>query len=226
MKKLLIILSLIVLAMGPVTTFAADKAGIPEYTVEGLKLVPDTKDIALVWAEPGANLAQYKRINLVEPVVAFKKNWRKDQNRSSAVRVTAHDMDRIKAEVGKLFVEVFTEELTAGGYSLTTERAEDVLTVKPAILDLDVKAPDTHSASRGGSFVTSAGSMTLYLELYDSETNDLLAKALDPTADRESSLHQYQSGAANRQAAKRMMKPWAEALRKGLDKAREASPEE
>ena len=68
--------------------------------------------------------------------------------------------------------------------------------------------------------------MTLYLELYDSETDDLLAKALDPKADRDSGFMQWQSGPANRAAAKRMMKPWAEALRKGLDKAREPVVEE
>ncbi len=31
--------------------------------------------------------------------------------------------------------------------------------------------------------------MTLYLELYDSETDDLLAKALDPKADRDTGIY-------------------------------------
>ena len=65
--------------------------------------------------------------------------------------------------------------------------------------------------------------MTLYIDLYDSETDDLLAKALDPTADRQSAFMQWQTGPANRQAGKRMMKPWAEALRDGLDRARQES---
>ena len=54
-----------------------------------------------------------------------------------------------------------------------------------AIIDLDVNAPDVRSAGRSNTFTTSAGSMTLYVELYDSETDDLLAKALDPQADRD-----------------------------------------
>jgi len=224
MKKSLIILSMAVLAMSPAFSLAEDKAGIPEYTVEGLKLVPGTKDIALVWAEPGATLAQYGRINMAEPQVAFRKNWKRDFNKGTAGRgVTGHDMNRIKKQVAQLFMEVFTEELSAGGYTITTEQAEDVLTVKPAILDLDINAPDLHSANRSGSMATSAGSMTLYLELYDSETSDLLAKALDPTSDRESKVHLWQTGAANRQAARRMMEPWAKALREGLDEARKAA---
>lgn len=225
MKNLLIVLSLLTLVAVPATTIAKDKTEIPEYTVEGLKLVPDTKNMALVWAEPGANLSQYERVYLVEPYVAFKKNWQRDQNRGS-IKVRTSDMDRIKINVKELFMEVFTEELESHGYSLATERAEDVLIVKPAIIDLDVNAPDVRSAGRSDTYVRSAGSMALYMELYDSETDDLLAKALDRKADRDSAYMQWQTGPANRAAGKRMMKPWAEALRKGLDKAREPVSEE
>jgi len=219
MKKLLLILSVLILGTVSVATVAKSKNEIPEYTVEGLKLVPNTKNMALVWAEPGANLAQYDRVYLVEPYVAFKKNWKRDQNRGS-MKVSNSDMERIKTSVSELFMEVFTEELEKGGYSLATERAEDVLIVKPAIIDLNVNAPDIQNASRSATFTSTAGSMTLYLELYDSETDDLLAKALDPTADRDSGWMQWQTRVSNRAAGKRMMKPWAEALRKALDEAR------
>ena len=222
MKKSFLLLTLLTLSMAFTPVFAKkDDDKIPEYTVEGLKRVPDTKGTALVYAEPGANLAQYDRVYLVEPYVAFKKNWQRDQNRGVSMRVTTKDMDRIKANVADLFMEVFTEELAEGGYTLATERAADVLIVKPAIIDLNVHAPDTMSAGRSSTYTQSAGSMTLYLELYDSETDDLLAKALDSAADRQSAYMQWQTGPANRQAGKRMMKPWAEALRKGLDRARE-----
>ena len=225
MKKLLIILFSIVLGMVSLTSVAKKKTEIPEYTVEGLKLVPDTKDIALVWAEPGADLSQYDRVYLVEPYVAFKKNWQRDQNRGT-MKVKTSDMERIKTNVKELFMEVFTEELENAGYNLANERAEDVLIVKPAIIDLNVNAPDIRTAGRTNTFTSSAGSMTLYMELYDSQTDDLLAKALDPTADRDSGFMQWQTGPANRAAGKRMMRPWAEALRKGLDKSREVTRQE
>ncbi|MFC1776997.1 DUF3313 family protein [Pseudomonadota bacterium] len=218
MKISLIILSLIMLCAVPVSSIAKSKKELPEYTVEGLKRIPDTKDIAVVYAEPGATLEQYKRIYLAEPYVAFKKNWQRDQNRGH-VKVSSKDMERIKNEVKQLFVEVFTEELQKGGYEMATERAEDVLIVKPAIIDLNVNAPDVMSAGRSMTYTTTAGSMTLYLELYDSETDDLLAKALDPTYDRDSGYMQWQTKVSNRAAGKRMMRPWAEALRKGLDEA-------
>jgi hypothetical protein len=222
MNKLLLILSITLLGAAPATILAKSKTEVPEFTVEGLQLVPDTKNIAYVWAEPGADLSQYGRVYLVEPYVAFKKNWQREQNRG-ILKVNSSDMERIKKNVQELFMEVFTEELVKGGYTLASERAEDVLIVKPAIVDLDISAPDIRSAGRTTTYATSAGSMTLYIELYDSETGDLLAKALDPKADRDRGYMQWQSGPANRAAAKRMMEPWAEALRKGLDKARDAT---
>jgi len=223
MNKLLIILSFILLATISATATAKKKDELPEYTVEGLKRVTKPEDLAIVYAEPGADLSQYDRVYLTEPYVAFKKNWQRDQNRSHGMKVKNTDMDRIKISVKELFMEVFTEELEDGGYTLADERAEDVLIVKPAIIDLDVNAPDVRTAGRTNTFASTAGSMTLYLELYDSETDALIAKALDPRADRDTGFMQWQTAPANRQAGKRMMRPWAEALRKGLDRAREVT---
>jgi hypothetical protein len=227
MKRLLIILSIITLGLVSVSAIAKDKEELPEFTVEGLKRVHDAKGMALVYADENADLSQYDRVYLVEPYVAFKKNWQRDQNRgAAAMKVRTSDMDRIKVNVKELFMEVFTEELQQGGYELANERAADVLIVKPAIIDLDVNAPDIRSAGRTNTYASSAGSMKLYLELYDSETDDLLAKALDAKADRDHGFMQWQTSAANRQAAKRMMKPWAEALRTGLDRARDLTRQE
>ena len=226
MKILLIILSFVLLGAISVTAIAKDKVELPEYTVEGLKRVPHPKDLAIVYAEPGADLSQYKRIFLVEPYVAFKKNWQRDQNRSASMKVKTSDMDRIKVNVKDLFMEVFTKELEKGGYELADERAADVLIVKPAIINLDVNAPDVRTAGRTNTFTSHAGSMTLYIELFDSETDDLIAKALDPKADRDRGMMQWQTTVANRQAGMRMMQPWAEALRKGLDRAKEITPQE
>jgi hypothetical protein len=225
MKKPLLLIPVLILAIASSAALAAKKKELPEYTVEGLKRIENPESLAVVYAEPGANLSQYKRVYLVEPYVAFKKNWRRDQNRGVTTRVTTRDMDRIKKNVEELFMEVFKEELADGGYELATERAEDVLIVKPAIIDLDVNAPDTMSAGMNRTYTRSAGSMTLYIELYDAETNDLLAKALDPRGDRDSAFMNWQTGPANRAAGKRLMKPWAQALREALDRARKETGE-
>jgi len=220
MKNIPLLLAMILLSSLTATALAGNDADVPEFTIDGLKLVENPKQMPYVWVQPGADLSQYERVYIAEPLVAFKKNWQRDQNRGY-IKVRGSDMERIKANVASLFIEVFTEELGKGGYTLANERAEDVLLVRPAIIDLDVTAPDVRGTNRSQSFTTSAGSMTLYVELIDSETGDMLAKALDRKKDRDTGTLQWQTGPANRAAALRIMRPWAEALREALDEARE-----
>ena len=140
-------------------------------------------------------------------------------NRSYAFKVKASDMERMKSGLAELFHDVFSEELAEGGYELTEETADDVLLIRPAIINLDVTAPDVQSATRSYQYAESAGEMTLYVELYDAVTGALLAKAMDRKRDRDRGYFQWQSRVTNTSAAKRILKSWAETLREALDEA-------
>jgi len=201
------------------SSFSIAQQDIPTTTVEGLQLIKDS-NLTLVYAEPGIDLGQYSKINLDDAYVAFRKNWQRDQNRHHPQKVSAGDMARMKAELSSLFREVFTRTLEEGGYELVTERAEDVLLLKPAIINLDVIAPDTMDANRGNTYSETTGEMTLYLELYDSVTDDLIAKALDRNIDRQTGYFQWQNHVTNRAAANRILQVWANVLKEGLDEAR------
>lgn len=191
----------------------------PLTTFEGLERVEDSK-LALVYVEPGADFSQYKRIYLVDTYVAFKKNWQRDQRRTANPhKISSSDMDKIKSELAGMFRDIFTEVLEEGGYELVTERAEDVLIIKPAIINLDIAAPDTLSSNDTRSYSESPGEMTLYLELYDSVTDDLIAKAMDLQTDRETGYFQWQTRVTNRAAASRILTVWANVLKDGLDGA-------
>ncbi len=61
---------------------AAKKEEPPQVTEDGLHLVPDSK-LALVYADPEADLGFYSKVYLVEATVTFKKNWARDQRRES-----------------------------------------------------------------------------------------------------------------------------------------------
>ena len=200
-----------------VSVLAADY--FPEITEDGLHKMADT-DLSLVYAKPDADLSVYDKVLLVDATVAFKKNWKRDQNRSYTFKVSASDMERIKADLAELFKEVFSGKLSEAGYELVTETGEDVLIVRPAIVNLDVNAPDTRSTSRSYQLTDSAGEMTLYVELYDSVTGAILAKALDRQADRRRGNFQWQTKGSNRLAAKRILKSWADTLISALDHAK------
>ncbi len=62
--------------------------------------------------------------------------------------------------------------------------------------------------------------MTLYLELHDSVTDDLIAKAMDLQTDRQTGYFQWQNRVTNRAAANRILQVWANVLKEGLDEAR------
>ena len=187
-------------------------------TIDGLQLIENTK-LTIVYAQPGVDFGQYKQIYLDDAYIAFKKNWQRNQNRAQLNRVSSDDMLKMKSELSTLFREVFSKTLEDGGYELVSERAEDVLLIKPSIINLDVVAPDTASVNRSHSYAESAGEMTLYMELYDSVTDDLIAKALDRQLDRRTGFFQWQTQVSNRAAANRILQVWANVLKEGLDDA-------
>jgi len=213
----------LVLAIATISPAWAKKS-LPAVNDEGMELVKDSS-LATVYADPGADLSIYNRIWLQDATVAFKKNWQRDQNRSSASRfkVKTKDMERIQADVATLFRDVFTKELLDGGYQLVEEDGDDVLIVKPAIVDLDVTAPDIPQPTRNMSFSESAGEMTLNLELFDSITGDKIVKATDRKRDYYRGYVEWRTSVNNRAVSRRMMESWAKALRSALDEARSAT---
>jgi hypothetical protein len=70
--------------------------------------------------------------------------------------------------------------------------------------------------------VRSAGQMTLFLELWDSATNTLLARVLDAQADN-SAFAQPANRVTNAAAADRILSDWAHELRERLDEVRGVS---
>ncbi len=216
-------LAIIALLIGiAMSSTAWAKKDLPEVNDEGMELVKDS-DLATVYADPGADLGVYNRVMLLDATVAFKRNWKRDQNRGYAVKVKDRDMVKIQEEVATVFREVFTKELLDGGYELAEEAGEDVLLVKPAIVDLDVHAPDIQSSTRTRSFSESAGEMTLNLELFDSVTEDKIARATDRQKDWRRGYNQWRTSVSNRADARRMMTVWAKALRSALDEARSST---
>ncbi len=200
----------------------AKKQELPDVTVDGLHRVPDSK-LAVVYAEPGADLAPYKRVQLLDAYVAFRKNWERDQRTQSAsnFRVTSRDVEKIKNTLAEEFQTVFKEALEEAGYEVTDESGEDVMIVRPAIINLDVTAPDTPHAGRSQSYTASAGEMTLYIELYDSVTGDIFAKALDRKIDRANAgFYTWTNSVTNRAAAQRILKGWAKILVNALNEAK------
>ena len=64
--------------------------------------------------------------------------------------------------------------------------------------------------------------MTLYVEIYDSVTGDLIAKAMDRRVDRTNdAYYTWATSVTNKAAAERILKGWANILLNALNEAKQ-----
>ena len=203
---------------------ATAKDKLPETTHDGLVLQHGT-EMSAVYKRPEADLGEYDRVALLDCYVAFRKNYQRDKNREAiglGNRVSDSDLNKIRKRLAAEFREVFTEVLSEeGGHAMVSEGATGVLVIRPAIINLDVTAPDQMSAGRSHSFAASAGQMTLYMELYDGRTGEIIYRVIDPEAARDHGHFQLTNSVTNRAEADRILRKWAELLNERLKVVRE-----
>jgi hypothetical protein len=200
--------------------FAAKDAP-PQVSEDGLQLVKQTKS-RLVYKKPDANFAQFKRVAILDCTVEFSKDWVKEYNssqRDPARKISSTDLDRAKADLAKQFKKIFTDELAnKGGYQISETAAPDVLVLRPALVNIQVSAPDLMTPGRSVTFVQSSGQMTLYLELWDSSTNTILGRVMDARGSNDNNgFASRSSSVSNRAAADVILRSWAKELHERLD---------
>ena len=179
----------------------------------------NVKGMDLAYVRKDTNFAGYSKL-IVDPVeVAFHKNWNPTRPGSN-MKLSSTDRENIRTGVGKVVQEEFDKALKAGGsWQVVKEAGPDVLRVKPKVLNLYVNAPDTKSAGVR-TFTVSSGEMTLLLELYDSETGAILARAIDRREGRNTGQWQMSNSVGNVGDAQEIAATWARILRDRLDKAK------
>jgi hypothetical protein len=124
----------IALALPLCATAAKDP---PQTTYDGLQLLPNTK-LGLVYLRSEADFSGYRKVALLDCAVAFKKDWQRNQN----------------STLGAMSSEVFRDVLAKGGYEITDEAGEDVLVLRPAIIDLNISSPAAAEAGRSKTYAT------------------------------------------------------------------------
>lgn len=200
------------------------KESAPMTSAEGMQL-QDSKAAYLVYLMPGATFGKFDSVLIRDVLVEFAKDWQRDYNQDATGvrgRVSSQDIDRMKTAVAAEFKKVFSQELQKNdGYQVVAEATPTTLILRPAILDLQVAAPDLQAGNMDTTLVRSAGRMTLYLELWDASTDSILARIVDGQADSGmGGKAMVGTRAANRVAANEILTNWAEKLRWQLDAVR------
>lgn len=187
----------------------------------------DSSDVAVAYIDPNADFNVFNRVMLLDTFVSFRSGWERDQRRGSrGTRISPSDMERMKARVSELFNVVMIEALEADdGFEVVSEPDYDVLLIRAAILDLDVTVPD-QSTGMTRTYTANSGAATLYIELFDSVSGQIIGRAWDRQAGRRNdSMMRWTNRATNTADARRVFRGWANTLRGFLDSHYTGSPE-
>ena len=188
-----------------------------EVTVDGLHKMDNTV-MQLAYAKADMDLTQYTAFMLDPATVAYKRDpqgRRRGTVSDANFELTPEQMESLKEVFHEQVVEALTED---DGYELVTVPAENVLRISASMLDLIVRVPTERTGGRSRTYAASYGEVTLILELYDSLSGEILARAgerMDPT--RSSRDLAEVSRAFVRADVTRMFQHWADILRERLD---------
>ena len=200
--RISLMLASLLLLMPPV--LAKDK--LPETTKDGLTLKTHSHHGA-VYVKDGASLA-------------FK--FSDEANNKEIIEqaeIKFKVRENIKKAIAEAFPKAFSKELEKGGYQVVNDSGKGILLLRPAIINLTVTAPETNSAGIKETFVRSNGSMTLYMELYDSATRTRIAEVIDAEAVGDTGFVHRGGRISNQMEFDETMRDWAHKLRKRLDEA-------
>ena len=221
---------LLFILAGTVISGCTTASKYPDVSPDGLTRV-ESKRADAVYVRPEADLTGYTKVALLEPQISFRRNWQEDTNANRRFDRISDDEVAKMIEVGKqLLAEEFLKALQEGGYEVVSERGPDVLLVKPAVVDLDIFAPDpgNNSGIWTTTYTNGSGRGTLWLELYDSVTSQLLVRAYDTKSNENDGFTWRipRSQATNINDARFAFRSWAKMLVKGLDAAKAKGADE
>ena len=206
------VFGLSVFLMMPILASAEEEEEAANVSFDGLVAIEEAR-VHVAYIDPNADFSVFQRVAILDPHVAFRSNWQRDQNRSRSRNVRASDVERIKEDVASLFKDVFAEQLEAAGFEVVNYAGEDVLILRPAIVDLDISAPDVRSAGRSRTYTASGGAATLYLELFDSLSGAIVGRAADRRGGgRSGGFATASNRVTNRADARREFRAWADML--------------
>lgn len=201
----------------------AEQAEVGDLTFDGLTVKKVSRS-SETQVKEGVDWDGYTSYQLAPAEVSFRENWKRDYNREErdlSMKVSDKDMVRIKNGVAKIVDDKFDDALKdKAGLEKVSQPDASTLLLKPVVVNLDVTAPDINSATRTTTYVRSAGSATLVLEVYDAVSGGILARYMDAREDPENGYADWANRASNKAAANQMASRWAKNMVEGLDKLR------
>ncbi len=203
-----------------------DEQVTPEARTHDGLLIVESDRTTQIQLKQNVDWDNYDKAVIAQSHVAFKTNWERDYNREHrASRVRQDDMDTIRARVGEIVHRSVTDKFSeVPGMTVTTQADANTLLIKPNVINLDVNAPDLNSSGVNRTYARSAGSLTMYLEIYDATSGEILARWIEDLRDREDMYLSWTNRVTNTAAAKRVIDRWANEFVSGFNALRAQQP--
>ncbi len=222
-QQKLISLACVVTAIGVIVACASEPTiqtgPDAEISFDGLHRV-DNSAFRFVWVEPEIDLARYSKI-LPGPAEFRYRAVRATGQRSSADEFPISEENRARFEA--IVSEIFDEELSNSRFFTVTDApGPDTLIVVGALDDIVSRVPPQRTG-RGDIWISSVGEATLILEIIDSMSGEVLARAVDRRAAQPAGRTGVRSSTVSSTAeVRRLARRWATQLRNGLDSFHES----
>jgi hypothetical protein len=191
-----------------------------DVTTDGLTVIKSTRHTEKQ-IKSGVDWSEYTKYQITPVEVSFRKNWKRDYNRNQrglSKQVTDKDMARIRESMGKIVYEEFDSALQKKGGLIKVDQADsNTLIFKPMIINLDVYAPDVISPGISRAYVKQAGRATLFLEVHDAVSGEILARWVDTREDPDRGYFNWANRITNIERATLVVRAWAKRLVEGLD---------
>jgi hypothetical protein len=216
------LLIFILFLIGGSVAFAADEGDLKkgDVTTDGLTVTKSTRHTEKQ-IKDGVDWSEYTKYQITPVEVSFRKNWKRDYNKSQktlSMQVTDKDMARIRESMAKIVYEEFDSALQEkGGLTKVDQADSSTLLFKPKIINLDVYAPDVDSSYISRSYVRQAGRATLFLEVYDAVSGDILSRWVNTREDPDRGYFDWANRITNADRATHVVRAWAKRLVEGLD---------
>jgi hypothetical protein len=185
-----------------------------------------SKKLQAVYLQPGADFRGYTKVMIDPTEVAFRKNWARDYNTTASGpsrRVSDADVQKATQQGAAAATDIFAAAFTKAGYPVVQAPGPDVLRVRTAVLNIEVRAPDIPTAGRSRSFANEAGEATLVVEARDSETGALIGRAADRRLAGDTTILS-RTTVSNRSDFRNLVQAWANDSARGLAELKALSP--
>jgi hypothetical protein len=184
-----------------------------EITHDGLHRVNRTRQLQRVWVKPDLDLTTYSKLLPVNAGIHFKRpprsgrgEWSLTETQETFVRESLRDALQSELE-------------SRGEWEFVTDRGPHVLVMRGAIIDLVVTASG-RDTGRNRSYGQSVGQATLVVELFDSQSMEILVRIADRREITRDHTSWRNDTITNQAAATKTFREWARRLTNGLEFAR------